>query len=43
MNVGYCPRHGYRPRHLVIYVVELCIALVNCDDFFLRKYGVFGM
>ena len=35
LNVDYGPRHDY--------VVELCIVLVDRDNFFLRKYGCFGM
>ena len=37
LNVDYGPQHDYGPRHFVIYVVELCIVLVDCDDFFLSK------
>ena len=43
LNVDYGPQHDYGFRHFVIYVVELCIFLVDCGDFFLRKYGCFGM
>ena len=35
LNGDYGPQHGY--------VMELCIVLVDCDIFFFRKYGCFGM
>ena len=35
LNVDYGPRHDY--------VMELCIVLVDCGNFFLRKYGCCGM
>ena len=43
LNIDYGLRRDYGFRHVGIYVVELCIGLVDCDDFFLRKYGCFGM
>ena len=43
MNVDYDPRHDYVFRRFGNHVGELFIFFVDCDDFFLHKYGCFGL
>ena len=35
LNIDYDSRHDY--------VIEMCAILVDCDNFFARKHGYFGM